>query len=42
VISKCVAAEPHHGELWPVIAKDVKNIGKTTAEILEIVGSQIK
>ncbi|KAJ9097804.1 hypothetical protein QFC19_006672 [Naganishia cerealis] len=42
VISKCVAAEPHHGESWPAIAKDVKNVGKSTSEILELVASQIK
>ncbi|KAJ9103855.1 hypothetical protein QFC21_002317 [Naganishia friedmannii] len=42
VINKCVAAEPHHGELWPTISKDIKNIGKSTTEILELVASQIK
>lgn len=42
VINKCIAAEPHHGELWPAISKDVKNIGKSTTEILELVASQIK
>lgn len=42
VIAKCVAAEPHHGQLWPAIAKDNENQGKTTQEILEIVASRIK
>jgi pre-mRNA-processing factor 6 len=41
-MKRCVAAEPHHGDLWPTIAKDMKNVGKTTAEILELVSSQIK
>lgn len=42
VVRQCVAAEPHHGQLWPSIAKDVANQGKSTAEILELVASKIK
>lgn len=42
VIAKCVAAEPHHGQLWPAVAKDNSNQGKSTAEILELVAARIK
>ena len=37
VRTKCVAAEPHHSPIWQSIAKDVKYVGKSTREILEIV-----
>lgn len=42
VIAQCIAAEPKHGETWPSVAKDMKNIGKTTAEILELVALKLK
>ncbi|KAI9303749.1 PRP1 splicing factor, N-terminal-domain-containing protein [Cunninghamella echinulata] len=34
VIKRCIQAEPHHGEHWQTVAKDVKNIGKRTEELL--------
>lgn len=42
VIKACVAAEPKHGILWPSAAKNVKNIGKSVTEILELVTATIK
>ncbi|CAJ0756268.1 10544_t:CDS:10 [Entrophospora sp. SA101] len=39
VISRCVAAEPHHGGYWQSVAKDMKNVGKNTEEILKIVAN---
>ncbi len=42
VIKQCVAQEPKHGILWSSIAKDVKNAGKSTAEILELVAATIR
>ncbi|KAN0094985.1 PRP1 splicing factor, N-terminal domain containing protein [Tylopilus felleus] len=37
VVKQCVAAEPHHGPVWQSVAKDDKNMGKSTKEILELV-----
>ncbi|KAK7690203.1 hypothetical protein QCA50_006854 [Cerrena zonata] len=37
VTRRCVAAEPHHGQTWQAIAKDMKNTGRTTTEVLELV-----
>lgn len=42
VIKRCVAAEPHHGPVWQSIAKDDKNIGKGTKEILELVADALQ
>ncbi|GAB1215924.1 hypothetical protein ATERTT37_005122 [Aspergillus terreus] len=41
VISKCVATEPKHGEVWQSVAKDPANAHKSTEEILKMVASQI-
>ena len=41
VISRCVTAEPHHGEQWQVVAKDMKNVGKNTEELLKMVSEQL-
>ncbi|KAF8610047.1 hypothetical protein BDV93DRAFT_517243 [Ceratobasidium sp. AG-I] len=37
VIDGCVSAEPHHSQAWQVVAKDMRNTGKGTKEILELV-----
>jgi len=42
VRTKCVAAEPHHSPIWQSIAKDVKYVGKSTREILEIVADVLQ
>ncbi|KAG8948971.1 hypothetical protein FRC04_009172 [Tulasnella sp. 424] len=42
VTEMCVAAEPHHGRKWTQVAKDVKSLGKSTAEILELVASAMR
>lgn len=42
VTGMCVAAEPHHGRKWPEVAKGVKSLGKSTAEILELVASAMR
>lgn len=42
VINQCVAADPHHGELWPKILKDLANIGKSTEEILKLTTAKIE
>ncbi|KAI8384838.1 PRP1 splicing factor, N-terminal-domain-containing protein [Radiomyces spectabilis] len=36
VIKRCIAAEPHHGEVWQSTAKDVANIGLKTEGILKL------
>ena len=42
VIKKCEEAQPHHGPVWQSVAKDLKNIGKPTREILEQVAAVIE
>ena len=37
----CVAAEPRHSEVWPVVAKDDANVGKGTREVLEMVADAL-
>ncbi|KAJ3105219.1 hypothetical protein HDU97_008373 [Phlyctochytrium planicorne] len=37
IISRCVAAEPHHGEQWQAVAKAVSNWGKNIEQILALV-----
>jgi pre-mRNA-processing factor 6 len=41
VINRCTAEEPHHSPVWQSIAKDDKNVGKSTKEILEIVADAL-
>jgi pre-mRNA-processing factor 6 len=42
VVQRCIAAEPHHGERWQAIAKDMNNIGKKTDEILKLVAGSLE
>ncbi|WVN88097.1 uncharacterized protein L203_103297 [Cryptococcus depauperatus CBS 7841] len=42
VIEKCIQAQPHHGPVWQAVSKDLKNIGKSTREILELVASKLE
>lgn len=42
VRKKADAAQPHHGPVWQATAKDMKNIGKSTREILEQVADKIE
>ena len=42
VISKCIAAEPHHGLTWQAIAKDDNNVGKKIKDILELVAAALQ
>lgn len=42
MVARCVTAEPHHGPTWQVIAKDDKNVGKSTKEILELVAAALQ
>ena len=37
VVSKCMVSEPRHGELWQQVAKDPRNAGKKTDQILNLV-----
>ncbi|KIY64980.1 hypothetical protein CYLTODRAFT_492693 [Cylindrobasidium torrendii FP15055 ss-10] len=41
VRASCVRGDPHHGQVWPAIAKDLANTGKTTQEILELVANAL-
>ncbi|KAL6303914.1 PRP1 splicing factor, N-terminal-domain-containing protein [Sparassis latifolia] len=42
VIKKCIAAEPHHSPAWQSIAKDVKDTGEGTRDILELVAATLQ
>ncbi|KAG9080350.1 hypothetical protein FRC06_006755 [Ceratobasidium sp. 370] len=42
VIDGCVLAEPHHSQAWQVVAKDMRNTGKGTREILELVAAGLQ
>lgn len=42
VLKKCVAAEPHHGEKWCIISKDMKNFRKKPQEILPMVAESLE
>ncbi|EIW70840.1 hypothetical protein TREMEDRAFT_61351 [Tremella mesenterica DSM 1558] len=42
VIENCVKANPHHGPVWQAVTKDLKNIGKSTADILELVAERLE
>lgn len=42
VVKRCVAAEPHHGEVWQAVAKDMANIGKRTPEILQLCAAKLE
>lgn len=41
VKQKCLGAEPHHGELWCAVSKDIKNVGLHIEQILSIVARDI-
>ncbi|KAH8091002.1 PRP1 splicing factor, N-terminal-domain-containing protein [Cristinia sonorae] len=41
VVKKCVAAEPHHGQTWQPIAKDITNTGKSIKDILVLVAAAL-
>ena len=41
VVRRGVEAAPRHGVAWPGVAKDVKNFGKGTAELLKIAAVQM-
>ena len=40
VIDDCVSADPKHGEMWQAVRKDLKNIGRSTTDILKLVAAQ--
>ena len=42
VIQKCIMSEPRHGEVWQAVAKDPKNAGKKTDEILKMVAAKLE
>lgn len=42
MLQKCVAADPHHGQVWPTIAKDPANIGKDLVAILELASQAVE
>ncbi|KAM7200123.1 PRP1 splicing factor, N-terminal domain containing protein [Rhypophila sp. PSN 637] len=41
LVAKCILNEPKHGEEWTKVAKNPKNAGLGTAEILKMVASQL-
>nr|CAH7767016.1 unnamed protein product [Callosobruchus chinensis] len=41
VKQRCLSSEPHHGELWCTISKDIKNVGMTTEQVLNMVAKEV-
>ncbi|KAK5661280.1 hypothetical protein OQA88_11174 [Cercophora sp. LCS_1] len=41
LVSKCELNDPRHGEVWQRVAKDPKNAGKKTEEILKLVAAEL-
>ncbi|KAI8988629.1 PRP1 splicing factor, N-terminal-domain-containing protein [Mycotypha africana] len=41
-LKRCVAAEPHHGECWQTVAKDMANMGKKTEDILKLSAEKLE
>ncbi|KZT22173.1 hypothetical protein NEOLEDRAFT_1164255 [Neolentinus lepideus HHB14362 ss-1] len=41
VVKRCMAAEPHHGPVWQGTMKDMKNTGRSTKDILELVAGAL-
>lgn len=41
VKNRCIAAEPHHGELWCCVSKDIKNWRLNTEETLVLVAKEL-
>jgi pre-mRNA-processing factor 6 len=41
VKQRCLAAEPHHGELWCSISKDIKNVGLNVEQTLTGVAKEV-
>jgi pre-mRNA-processing factor 6 len=41
IISRCIAADPHHGEKWQEIAKMPINARRRTDEILKMVADSL-
>lgn len=41
LVAKCVLNDPRHGEHWQAVAKDPKNSGKKTDEILKLVAASL-
>jgi pre-mRNA-processing factor 6 len=42
VKDRCVAVEPHHGEVWASDTKNISNQGKSVAEGLELTSQEIR
>ncbi|KAI9624055.1 hypothetical protein H4Q26_017066 [Puccinia striiformis f. sp. tritici PST-130] len=42
LISRCKAAEPHHGPVWQFTVKDLTNAGKKIEEIIELVADKLQ
>ena len=41
VLKSCITAEPHHGEIWCMVSKNVKNWCKHTDELLPIIAKTL-
>lgn len=42
VKDRCLATEPHHGEVWASVTKNISNRGKSVAEGLELTAQEIR
>ncbi|KAI9593347.1 PRP1 splicing factor, N-terminal-domain-containing protein [Syncephalis fuscata] len=42
VQQRCLAAEPRHGDHWQPIAKDIRNVGKRSGDLLPLVAAELE
>lgn len=41
VKQRCLGAEPHHGELWCAVSKEIDNVGFSNEQILMAVAKEV-
>lgn len=42
LLSKAIAADPHHGPTWQVVLKDPNNVGKDMRQLLELAADAVE
>ncbi|BGP26159.1 pre-mRNA-processing factor 6 [Rhodotorula toruloides] len=42
LLEKCIAADPHHGYVWPTVTKDPKNVGEDVKAILDLTAETLE
>lgn len=42
MLTKCIAAEPHHGPAWQEVAKDPPNVERDLRQLLVLVSDKVE